>query len=163
MLRNSLLGRPLSDALERTRAGAVTGLAIAAFYVAYVVLLYLRRGNAPFGAYGVRLSTVVLVYVGGGLAAGAIVGLLAPLTSSRLGAVLVATLGAYAVFFGIATAAKGPPWTWGSAEWLAVAILAVLFGLFLGNFYYRKPGVRAADLGSTLRTVRARRDPEGEA
>lgn len=92
--RSSLPGRLLSDALERARAGAVVGLGIAAFYVAYVVLLYLRLGDAPFAAYGVHLSTVVLVYVGGGLTAGVIVGLFAPLSAWRLGAVLVATLGA---------------------------------------------------------------------
>ncbi|HET7551900.1 MAG TPA: hypothetical protein VFK04_11455 [Gemmatimonadaceae bacterium] len=157
--------RLLGDALERARAGAVVGLGIAAFYVAYVVLLYVRRGDAPFAAYGVHLSTVVLVYVGGGLTAGAIVGLFAPLSAWRLGAVLVATLGATVVFFGIATATEGPPWIWGSAEWSGVAILAVLFGLILGNFYYRKPQpvVRATDLGAGLRTVDARRDPDRKA
>lgn len=161
---SSLSRRRWSDLLERARAGAVAGLGFAAFYVAYGVVLYLRRGDAPFAAHGVSLSTVMLVYVAGGLAAGAIVGIFAPLSAWWLGAILVATLGAAVVILGVTMATEGPPWTWDSTDWLTVAILPVLFGVVLGNFYYRKPpGVRAADLGARLRTVDARQDPDREA
>jgi hypothetical protein len=75
--------------LKNLRWGLGAGLFFACFFSAWVAVVYLFRGSAPFEARSVTLLSTVARYFGGGLLAGAIVGLLRSLTRWRLGAMAV--------------------------------------------------------------------------
>lgn len=97
--------------LHNVLSGIRFGLAFAACYCAYVSLLYLVAGSAPFDSYGVTLPTVILVYIVGGVLGGAVVGLLLPLARYKVGATLVGILAAIPVVGGAMLSMSGlPPW-----------------------------------------------------
>lgn len=149
----SLLAEGVSDAFDRARSGALFGLAMAAIYVAYVLVLFLFRGPAPFDKLHTSLPSVVLTYIVLGPAAGAIVGFLLPLTSTRIGSTLVASIAAATVYFGIAIVASGSPLSWKSDNWILIATAGVTFGVILGNVFYKKPAAVVSAAVSNLRTV----------
>jgi hypothetical protein len=108
------------------------GLGIAAFFIAFyaliAVVLYFLRGADSFEAQGLSLPRLLLAYLGGGVVAGCILGLLRPLTRWRLGAALVGVAVALPVFLGIGLALFGMPSTWDSSVWGAMVGAAVLLG-----------------------------------
>jgi len=146
--------RGIVDATERARSGALFGLAMAALYVAYVVVLYLGRGSEPFDKLHTSLLVVILSYVVLGPIAGAVVGLLQPLSATRIGSMFVAFVGACLVYFGIGIAMNGSPLRWSASDWLVVPIAGVIFGVLLGNKYYKKPAPSSPPPLSRLRTVK---------
>ncbi len=81
--------QPLRDRVIRS---VVYGVTMAGFYCVYVLALYLARGNTPFERVGYSLPTLMGLYVFGGVAGGAIVGVLLPLAKWRLGASLIGAL-----------------------------------------------------------------------
>ena len=144
----------ISDAFDRARSGALFGLGMAAIYVAYVVVLYLLRGSAPFDKLHTSLLVVILSYVILGPVAGAVVGFLQPLAATRIGSMFVAFVGASVVYFGIGIAMSGPPQRWSGWDWASVPILGLIFGVILGSWYYKKPEPSAPPPVSHLRTVK---------
>jgi hypothetical protein len=150
----SLESQGISDAFDRARSGALFGLGMAAIYVAYVVGLYILRGSEPFDKVHTSLSVVVLSYVILGPIAGAFVGLLQPLSATRIGSMFVAFVGASVVYFGITIAMSGSPLSWSGWDWASVPILGVIFGVILGNWFYKKPKPSSPPPVSHLRTVK---------
>ena len=59
----------------RIRNGVIFGLIMATLFSAYVAILFLFRGNAPFRANDVTLLGVIGAYYASGLLGGAVVGL----------------------------------------------------------------------------------------
>jgi hypothetical protein len=158
----SLLLEGVSDAFDRARSGALFGLGMATIYVAYVLVLFLLRGSAPFDRLHTSVLVVILSYVILGPIAGAIVGFLRPLTITRIGSMFVAFLAAATVYLGIMIAMKGSPLSWKSVDWITVSILGVTFGVVLGNMFYKKPAPIVSAPVSELRTVNPP-DPRGPA
>ena len=150
----SLESQGISDAFDRTRSGALFGLGMAAIYVAYVVVLYLFRGSEPFDKLHTSLLIVVLSYVILGPIAGAVVGFLQPLSVTRLGSMFVGFVAAALVFFGIGIAMSGSPLSWSRSDWESVPILGLIFGVILGNWFYKKPEPSLPPPVSHLRTVK---------
>jgi len=150
----SLESQGISDAFDRARSGALFGLCVAAFYVAYVVVLYLLRGSEPFDKLHTSLFVVVLSYVILGPIAGAFVGFLQPLSATRIGSIFVAFVGASLVYFGIGIAMNGSPLSWSGTDWAIVPACGVIFGVILGNMYYKKPEPSSPPPVSHLRTVK---------
>jgi hypothetical protein len=124
--------------MTNIRTGVIAGLVIASFYSLYVLLLYAIRGAAPFESSGVTLGGVIAAYYGGGLTAGAIVGILWPLLRWRLGATIVGIVAAFSVFLGIGLATEGYFDRWTTRTWETVIVLGTLFGVICSNIVWRR-------------------------
>lgn len=112
---------------------------MAAYYCAFVVLLFLVRGASPFERRGVSLGAVLLLYVFGGLSAGAIVGLLRPITRARAGAMLVGIPAAVPTVIALVVLHQGMPGSWDEATWRGVALLSGFLGSAAGFALWSKP------------------------
>ena len=100
----------------------------------------MANGDAPFERYGVSLATVILAYFAGGVSAGALVGVLAPLRRSRWGATLLGIMSGWLVFLGIGVALHGLPTEWDDVAWISVLVPGLLFGSVFGQQLYERPG-----------------------
>jgi len=102
----------MSQHIENLRWGIRFGVTFAVFYCVFGVVIYLTRGPGPFEANEVSLVGVLLAYLGGGIAAGALVGLLRPLLRWRLGALVVGIMATFIVGIGFRSIISGfTPWT----------------------------------------------------
>lgn len=101
--------------------GAVFALAYSGLAVILTATSQLRGPEDP------RLLDMIVAYVFGGIAGGAIVGLLRPLANSRVGAAVVGLLVAVPVVLGTGVALYGlPPWE--RHEAIGLVITAILLG-----------------------------------
>ena len=82
--------------------GMVLGLGGGLLLTLYVLVLYLRSGEAPFAAYQTTFVSTVLLYLSGGIVAGGIGGLLGPLGRGPLWAALVGFAAAFPVAWAFA-------------------------------------------------------------
>src|SRR6059036_329305 len=78
--------------------GAFWGICGGVVYSAYAVVLLILRGPAAFEANDTSFPAVLGAYLGGGGAAGLLLGLLRPLTRSWLGSAILGALCAVPVF-----------------------------------------------------------------
>ena len=119
--------------------GVGFGLAFAAVYSLYVVVLYLAEGSRPFDELHTTLVTVIATYVIGGLASGTVVGAMRPFLHIRFVAILVGITAAVVVFFGAAVASDGMPWHWRITVWESIAGCSLLLGSFGGYWLWSHP------------------------
>ena len=96
---------------------------MAAYYSVFALVIYSLQGAAAYDAYGLTLGKILLLYWAGGLVGGFMVGLLMPITRSRIGAALVGAVAAFPVFAGISLSIYGSEMEWG-----VVIICAVVLG-----------------------------------
>jgi len=125
---------------DQLRLGVIVGLAIAALYCAYVVVLFIVRGDAPFDKHNVSLRVVLATYVVSGVLGGIAYGVLHPLAGSLFGRAVLGVLIATLVFSGITVATHGLPSHWGRTVWQQPLILGALFGLPIGLLWRRVTG-----------------------
>ena len=124
---------PLRD---RLLLGLALALFVAAGFCAYVVLLFLLRGSAPFEALGTTLSKTLLVYLAGAIVSGVVLGVFLPLGRTRVGAMVLASLAIFPLYKGVSFAGDGfDPWTW--SDTLEAAIPSLLGGVILGWWVHR--------------------------
>ena len=102
----------MKAAFVRAYAGAKWGIAFAAAYSAYALVVYIATGGAALRELHVTLLGVLVTYVIGGALAGAIVGIALPAArGSWIGAMLVGNLAIASVVTGGCVAMAGfPPW-----------------------------------------------------
>jgi hypothetical protein len=109
--------------------GAFMGVFLSAIALAIVAI----RGTGVLERLGhLSLGTVIATYLAGGLAGGAIFGLLLPLTTWRWGAVVVGTLVAAPFYFGIG-------FVLGNNDFLVGAICSVFIGGGAGAVVWTPP------------------------
>ena len=129
---------------QTLRANLRWGLLWAAWIVAGFSLIplaiYAVRGDEPFRQRGVTLGTVLLSYVAAGAMGGVTIGLLRPLSASRIGGAIVGNLVAFMVFVVGGIWYYGFPQHWEAGDWVVVAGLSVIFGTYLGITAWEKPG-----------------------
>lgn len=126
-------GRSLSQDLVLGIGG---GLAIALLLCVYAAILYLLRGAESFVANDVTLGAAISVYIVGGVIAGAVVGVLLPITRWRWGAALVGFLAAMPVFAIVRALLEGfRPWT--SVDTIVMILWALTLGSSVGWIYWR--------------------------
>ena len=143
--------RPLreSKAVGNLKWGVKGGLGFAAVYCLWVGLLFLIGGPETFRRLGVTLTTVIATYVTVGVVAGAVIGLLRPLTGNGFGAFVVGYLAAVPITAGLMICLSGWPSTWAGRRWHEFPILVLVFGTMVGF-----------ELNRRADELRARSDPK---
>lgn len=121
------------------RWGIGYGLLFASFYSLFVLMLYTFRGDEPFRANEISAPVAVVAYFFGGVAGGAIVGLLRPLTKWRIGAMFVGVAAAVPLFLGLGLAMYGPVSNWGENETFGLVATAVILGSLGGYDTWESP------------------------
>jgi hypothetical protein len=106
-------------------------------YWAWVIVLYAVRGAAPFDRLDVSLRGVISGYLAGGMAGGAVVGLLWPIAKVRIGAYLTATIAAGFALAGLIIAMEGMPQHWGADTWTVLTVMALGLGISLGGSLWK--------------------------
>jgi hypothetical protein len=96
------------------------GWAFAGVLSAWVLVLSLLQGSTRFEKLGVTTGTIIGTYFAAGTVAGGLVGLLRPLTRSRVGAVIVGALAGIIVYTAISVGMDG----WANID--------LVFGLICG-------------------------------
>jgi hypothetical protein len=119
--------------------GVIIGIITAVVYSIVAVLIYLFTGGRAFVEIGASLPMTVLVYFGGGILGGAIVGSLLPFTERRIGSVFVGVVGGIPVAAGVVWLLEGPIIGWGQIEWETVFFLAAFLGGGGGFFLWTPP------------------------
>lgn len=114
------------------RWGVGWGLWLAGFFTIFAIIIFLTRGSRPFSNTGATLTSTILVYAFGGVAGGAIVGLLRPIARHAVGAMLVGLAAAFPVLFGVWLATEGMPSTWDHLTWLSLKVITGIAGPFFG-------------------------------
>ena len=109
----------------RVRQGVKYGIVMAAVYSAFAVFVRLSQGPEPFRDGGVSVPSLLLAYFSGGVVAGVLVGLLAPLARRLVGALLLGFIVAMPVMYFIAIA-MSPVEEW-DGEAVGVSIVAAAF------------------------------------
>lgn len=109
--------------------GLSWGAALASLFALYVIVLFLLRGSEPFDGLGVSLSAVLSVYFFGGLAGGAVVGLLRPMATSCFASMAIGILVAAPIASGIVFSLAGPPSHWGDSHIFAAVFMTLLYGI----------------------------------
>ena len=143
-VKNRLMTGPDSAHPETERSRSVrsdmivcagAALFIATGFSAWVLALYVRRGDGPFGAVGTTPGAAILLYYSAAILIGPLVGLLLPLArASRLGGALVGATAALPLYAMVRIAREGlAPWT--TAEIVGVVAAALLVGVPVGLAY----------------------------
>jgi hypothetical protein len=117
-----VLGRTYSRWRRDVGWGVVGGCLMALYYTTIAILIYLIRGPAAFGTYGITFGQTVLAYWAGGVAGGLVLGVLLPVARNRLGKGVLGILVALPVFVAIAL-------IMGDLHWGAVLVCATFFGI----------------------------------
>lgn len=128
--------------------GIVFGMALATLYTAYVLALYLFRGNAPFEANEITLGAVIAAYFFGGIGGGIVVGLLFPLTTWHAGSMFVGVVAGLPAAFGIGYAVAGPVAQWDQHSWVATLVTGTLLGGFGGYAFWEPVRQKAVGMSS---------------
>ncbi len=112
---------------QRVRVGLGWGLSFAGVYTAFVLVVALLRGSAPFERVGTTLPKAIAAYVVAGLLGGAAFGLLLPVGRTRLGAAVLGFVIALPVMYTI-TIAMDPAALENTSRWVVTLGSAVILG-----------------------------------
>ena len=113
----------------RVRRCALWGLALGGAYAAFAAAVFVLGAGGWSGHPGRDLALAVALYLGGGLAGGAVVGLLWPLAAdSVLGEGVVGAVAIFPLVAGFLVSEHGwfPAWT--SREWTVAVLASALLG-----------------------------------
>jgi hypothetical protein len=137
------------------RWGMAWGLWFATAYAAFAVFLALMRGTTWHHGVGLSTWQIVGIYYVVGVAAGIVLGLVRPLTGSRVGTFAIGVVAAAVCYAGFVLATVGLGWL---ARTIAY-IPAVIGGAGLALVIYgeehmdRDPVSRAGGIGGALRVL----------
>ena len=119
----------VSRAIANLKWGVKGGLTLAAFYCVWVGVLFLIGGPESLG---VGLTRLMATYVAVGVVAGAVMGLLRPLTGNDFGAFVVGYLAAVPITAGLMICLYGWPSTWTARLTHEFPMLVLVFGTIVG-------------------------------
>jgi hypothetical protein len=125
--------RQVASILRNVRWGVLNGLLYAAIGFVIVAVVALVRGQNRFGQYGLSMGTVFLTYTTGGIAAGAIVGLLRPWTKNAIGATIVGVVAGIPFMLAAFIGFGDSPRPLENVDWQGVLTIGSLLG---GGFGY---------------------------
>ena len=121
------------------RWGIGWGLGFATIYSLFVSAMYLLQGPAYVARYGVTLVSIIAAYLFAGLCGGALLGLLRPITRSRVGAALVGIVACGPASLGFLVAMRGGPRHWDVDMVMSSVLTAVLLGGICGYRFWEPP------------------------
>ena len=111
------------------------GLLIATAFSAWVMLLFMLRGDAPFAKHGTSIAAVLGMYYTAAVIVGALVGVLLPLArAGRTGAALTGIVAGMALYGSVQFAFNGFS-SWGPGDTFVVLFAGPLFGVPAGLAY----------------------------
>lgn len=122
MLRN-----PNSRFFERVLTAIKIGLGFGVLFSAWVALITLIGGPEALRRYHVGLAELVAFYLGSGLVIGGIVGVLQPLTKTKLGAAVLGIIACFPMSIALQYTLHG--WYWDSNAKITTAIVTLVFGI----------------------------------
>jgi hypothetical protein len=139
--RNHPLGegahlRPSKVVVANVRWGTRLGVLFACIYTFIALAIFTLQGPATYRRNLGQLGLAILVYFGGGIAAGTIVGLLRPLTRDRGWAIVVGIVAALPMFFGAAVAVRGGIAALGPDMKFSIVLCSLVLGSFAGNYLW---------------------------
>jgi len=138
----TLLGMKTTSARANLRWGLTNGALFGVVFSALIAILGLLRGSAHWDAYSLELWQIILVYFAGCISAGAIVGLLRPLTKHRVGAMGVGAVAGVPVAIILQIAAGGDGGPTRGIDWFFVLFFAVVLGPIGGLIRWQQTRAR---------------------
>ena len=116
--------------------GLRRSMAVAVAFAAIVSIEYVFLGPRTTCRIGVTLPTILLMYIGGGLAAGIVLGAGRPLAKTRVGSMILGVFVATCVYGSGCLAVYGPPNHWHGLAWSTTIVLGVGMGAFVGGKFF---------------------------
>jgi len=120
--------------------GMKGGLLVATIFSSWAGLVWVLSQGGPWKEQGLSLPAIVGGYLVGGVSAGAIVGLLRPLTRSKLGAYAVGYLAGCFVMAALLAAVAGPPTGWNAVHVIGLLFVALYAGYGIGSELLKTAG-----------------------
>ena len=135
-LRFQMPTTPGPNLLANVRWGVYWGFCGAIVYSAFAVLILIFRGEGPFATNDTTFGTVIALYFVSGITVGIVLGVLRPLTHSRVGAAIVGVICTIpAVFMG--EMVLNERWSL-EQNWMTVLVVSVVFGSLSGLIFWRQ-------------------------
>ena len=128
--------------------GVWWGLSAAVFFSAWVTLVRMVSGSAPFTEVGLSYAATIATYFILALVGGSILGILRRFTYVWLGAALVGWFIAFVVYAGVSVALGNPPWRWPAFLWVVMGFVSCIVGVMGGA----DPLVASCALSAATRT-----------
>lgn len=138
--------------------GVRNGLYYALGFSAWVVIVRVVSGPVPFTQLHSSLAQTVLLYFGGGIGGGVVVGLCRPLIRNEIAAAVVGVVAAVPVCVGLKYVVEPGPW--GVTGIIIVTALPVFYGAIGGPIIYRQ-SQRRRGLRASLNTDERKRQTKG--
>jgi hypothetical protein len=104
-------------------------------YSALALLIYLIGGSETFERNDVTLLSVLLSYWCGAIGSGLLLGLLRPLTASKISAMFVGPIIAAPAVTSLGVTINGMPWQWPAEAVATLMIVSVIFGVYGGYVF----------------------------
>jgi hypothetical protein len=115
--------------------GIRPGLKVGAFLSVWGIVVYLVSGPRAFTQHGTTIQQVILGYFVGGIACGALAGLLRPRVRSRLSHMLIGVVVALPVYPVLRTTIDGLT-KWDRWDYAGVFLFALIGGTIVGNIVF---------------------------
>ena len=112
-------------------------MTVAMGFAAIVFIEYLVLGSRTTSRIGVTLPSILLMYVGGGVLAGIILGVGRPLGRTQVGSMVLGVFVATCVYVSAGIAIYGLPNHWHGKEWFSTVVVGILIGALSGNMFYK--------------------------
>ena len=106
---------------------------MAAVFSCYVAIIAVARGSTHYDQYDLSLGAIIVTYFVGGVAGGAVVGVLRPLTKYFVGAALVGLVAALPLAMAVGVATHGDPRHWSADNWDFVRFFLHSVGTAVGG------------------------------
>lgn len=118
--------------------GLKWGLVFATGFSLIALAMTVLTGGEVINNQGVSLAASIALYWSGGVFGGIVLGLLRPLTRTRVGAALVGVIIMVPVELAIGLLLIGPISTWSRPEWVGLIFGAIFMG-GAGGYLYWEP------------------------
>jgi len=119
--------------------GVRLGLIMGAMYALVVVSLYAVSGPARFDRTGVSIGALCLLYLLGGLAAGAVLGVFRSALDERHSAFVVAVIAAFPISLGVTVLLTGNLSNWTMKEWSTTAFMSLFIAAIGISVLWKEP------------------------
>ena len=130
----------MSRIAHNIRWGLIVGLFFGVFFsIIATVLVALGSGRRSAGTETYSLPALLALYLGSGIIAGLMFGIMRPLARWRAGAILIGLICALVVGIAVGILIDGLPSSWDDASWFTLVLWTIVWGVLLGNSFWKHP------------------------